>query len=366
MQVVVFGGLAESLINFRGPLLEALTRVASTHAMAGKSDFISDPLSKMNVGFSPAPIARSGLNPFADFWLVVHLIREWYRRKPDKVLAYTVKPVIWGGITVGLFARIEFYALITGLGYSFDGGNAVRRLLRSLVIALYRLALKRARAVIFQNKDNMALFLRLGICTTAQAVVVNGSGVDLERYQYTEQPSGAEITFLMIARLLGAKGVKEYIEAASIVRKRHPNAVFQFVGPEDPSPDGLTVKVFDDGPVLYLGSQRDVRPFIKNCSVYVLPSYHEGMPRSTMEAMSMGRPIITTDAVGCKDTVVDGRNGFKVPVGDANELAAKMIWCIDNQKDLSDMGRESRELAECRFDVDSVNSKILEIMGLRD
>ena len=187
--------------------------------------------------------------------------------------------------------------------------------------------------------------------------------------KFTVAPLPEEgMVFLTIGRLLGGKGFREYAMASCLVRKRYPDAVFRIVGPTDPSPDGISLDEVqqwqNEGTIQYLGETRDVRPFIAACHVYVLPSYHEGMPRTVLEAMAMGRPILTTDVPGCRETVVSGENGYLVPKADAGALAERMMWFIENRNQLERMGRASRSMAEERFDVRKVNAKILRIMGL--
>ncbi|WP_043884613.1 glycosyltransferase, partial [Vibrio antiquarius] len=173
---------------------------------------------------------------------------------------------------------------------------------------------------------------------------------------------------LLIARLLGDKGIREYIRAANIVKKQYPTAQFQLVGPEDPSPDGISIAELNDlnidNAVEYKGATADVRPFIEECTVFVLPSYHEGLPRTVLEAMAIGRPILTTDVPGCRETVVDGLNGFLVERGNVEQLASRMIWFVENSEKLSGMAQVSRAMVEEKFDVNKVNEDLSRIMNL--
>ena len=179
-------------------------------------------------------------------------------------------------------------------------------------------------------------------------------------------PKGT-IHFLCISRLLTEKGLREYAAAAKIVKKKFPSVVFNLVGAEDTSLDAIPLDEVNrwSDYINYKGSTMDVRSHIKNAHVYVLPSYHEGIPRSTLEAMSMGRAVITTDATGCKETVENGINGFKVSVRSINELAEKMIWFIEHPEQIELMGIESRRIVVEKFDVHKVNKKMLNIMDLQ-
>jgi glycosyltransferase involved in cell wall biosynthesis len=173
-----------------------------------------------------------------------------------------------------------------------------------------------------------------------------------------------------MGRLLGEKGFREYVSAAELVKKRFPEAIFRLVGSEDPSPDGIPLSEVqewhNEGWIEYCGSTKDVRPFLNDCSVFVLPSYHEGMPRTVLEAMSVGRPILTTDVPGCRETVISGENGFLVAKANAEALAERMIWFVENQDMWQKMGNKSRQLAEERFDVRMVNNKLISILDPKD
>ncbi len=263
--------------------------------------------------------------------------------------------------------RARFYALITGLGFAFQGTGLKRQALTGLVTRLYRTALKQALNVFFQNRDNRDEFVRRRITSPKQSVIVNGSGVDLSRFAPLALPSGRAV-FLCIARLLGEKGLREYAKAAALVKLKHPDAVFQLVGPADPSPDRIPLEEVHDWQkqnwIAYLGETGDIRPFLAGCHIYVLPSYHEGIPLSVLEAMATGRPILTTDVPGCRETVSPGENGFLVPKADVTRLAERMCWFIENRDKWITMGKRSRELAEEKFDVRRVTAQMMQIMGL--
>ena len=372
MHFVIVGALPQSLYNFRGDLIRAVVarghRVTAMAAAASAEDIAR--ISALGADFEPFPVERSGVNPLADVASFGVLRATFRRLAPDVVLAYTIKPVIWSGLALRSspsLAKTRFFALVTGLGYSFVGKGAVRRGLRSLVTQLYRLALARATATIFQNADNQDVFLANAIVPAERCRIVDGSGVDADHF--AAAPLAAEGThFLLIARLLGDKGLREYAAAASLVHSQVPGTTFHLVGPPDQSPDGIPLDLVRDwharGVLVYHGAADDVRPFIKACHVYVLPSYHEGMPRSVLEAMAMGRPILTTNVPGCRETVADGVNGWLVPKGDAAALAERMTWFIDNRGLWPAMGQASRARVIARFDVRTINARMLDIMGL--
>jgi len=241
-------------------------------------------------------------------------------------------------------------------------------MLRSAAIALYRLALHFNQKVFFQNPDDMRLFLRKGLVRPKnQAVLVNGSGVDIDFFHPVPFP--ANVSFLLIARLIRDKGIYEYAEAAQRVKKRFPEVQFYLVGWLDSNPNCINEKDLQNwqttGVIKYLGRLNDVRSAIEDCMVYVLPSYYpEGTPRTVLEAMAMGRPVITADAPGCKETVQEGKNGYLVPVRDAAGLAQAMERFIEQPGLIEPMGRISREIAVEKYDVRKVNSVILNAMEL--
>ena len=312
----------------------------------------------------PVNFQRNKLNPLYDFFTLIRLFKIFWEQSPDIILSYTIKPVIWGGL-VAKFFKTDFYALITGTGFVFYGVSFKRKLLRSFVGFLYRLALKKSKGVIFQNIDDLNLFVDKGIVPRSKTHLVNGSGVDVEKFNVATFPKGS-INFLCIARLKGDKGLRQYAAAAKIVKNKFPTVIFNLVAPEETSPDAISldeVSSWSDY-INYKGTTTDVRPLIKDAHVFILPSYHEGLPRSTLEAMSMGRAVITTNAFGCRETVKNGINGFIVPVASVDMLAEKMIWFIEHPEQTEPMGIASRRMVVEKFDVHKVNAKMLDIIAL--
>jgi len=369
---LLIASFPDSILHFRGALIDALRAAGLEVHVAAPGLTPASEVTRGLVarGVVPHDIAmqRTGMNPLRDAQTLVSLVRLCRRVKPDVVLAYTVKPVIYGLLAARVARVPRRFALITGLGYAFTGRDGEARTgLRSLVQQLYRASLCGAHKAFFQNPDDEALFRTRGILPRrVPSRVVNGSGIDVARFE--AQPVPAAPHFLLIARLLGDKGVREYAAAARLVRATHPQAVFSLVGWIDDNPDAIARHELDawiaDGVITYLGRLDDVRPAIAACSVYVLPSYREGTPRTVLEAMAMGRAVITTDAPGCRETVVDGDNGFLVPVRAITELAAAMTRFLDDPTLAAAMGARSRELAVARFDVNQVNDTMLREMGI--
>lgn len=311
------------------------------------------------------PLARSGMNPLADLAYVRSLVELFRSRQPDLVLAYTPKPVIWGTIAARMAGVPRIVAMVTGLGYAFtppSRPNLKHAFANLAARVLYRIALPRADHVLFQNPDDCILFKSRGFTPGPNRVgVTAGSGIDLRHFPPSPPPD--QPSFLMLARLLGAKGVREYAVAARRLKARHPAVDFRLAGSFDPGPDGISPAEISDcveGGISYLGNLNDVRSAISEAAIYVLPSsYREGTPRSILEALATGRPVITTDTPGCRETVVDGKNGFLIPPRDASALEQAMERFILAPDLIPLMAAESLELARRKYDVNLVNSQII-------
>jgi len=370
MKIIIVGALPESLINFRGELIKEFINLGhEVIAMAAHTDKdTTNRIEQLGCKYIPYTVARNSTNPLSDLKTFFAIFKVLKNETPDKIIAYTIKPVIWSGISARFFSKIEFYALITGLGFAFQPGNLKRKLVKLVATTLYKVSLAAAKKVIFQNNDNMQTFITNKIITQAKSHVINGSGVNLKHFQYSPLPENSNFTFLTIARLLGDKGLREYVAAAKIVTQKYKNINFKILGPEDPSPDGIGLEEVyswqEQGSVEYLGNTADVRPFISQCDIFVLASYHEGLPRTVIEAMAMGRAIITTNVPGCRDTVQEGVNGFLVNKEDAHDLANKMLWFIENKEKIITMSHNSLALAQEKYDVKKINANICNIIEL--
>jgi glycosyltransferase involved in cell wall biosynthesis len=312
---------------------------------------------------------RTGTNPLSDLVSMVWLVRLLRRRRPGIVLNYGIKPVIYGGMAARLARVPRIFGMITGLGHAYTTQSVKTRLMRGLVTRLYRIGVSLSERVFFQNPDDEAEFLQRRILKDpTKAVRINGSGVNLDTFPEKPLPEGTPV-FLFIGRLLTEKGIAEFVEAATWLKKRHSEARFVAVGPFDPNlPHSVASSDLETwrglGTVEFIGGVKDVRPWLAQCTVFVLPSYREGTPRSVLEAMSVGRPIVTSDAPGCRETVVDGQNGFLVPPRQAAPLAEAMERFLEDPGLVAKMAAESRRIAEEKYDVRKVNRVILETMGL--
>jgi glycosyltransferase involved in cell wall biosynthesis len=371
MRVLVIGNYAPSLILFRGTLLAAM--VARGHEViataADGDDATRAALGAMGVAFEDLRLQRAGLDPRADASTVAALVRRMRALRPDVVLAYTIKPVVWGGIAGRLAGVPHRFAMITGFGYAFQGQEQLgRRALAAAVRALYRAGLAGVEGLFFQNPDDQAEFDRMKLAPRgARVEVVRGSGVDVDQFAREPLPGDAPV-FIYVGRLLAEKGILDYVEAARRVRAKHPDARFVVVGGLDPNPASVSrdqvAQWMLDGIIEWVGEVRDVRPELAKASVLVLPSYREGTPRSVLEAMSMGRAVITTDVPGCRETIVDGEQGLLVPVRDPAALAAACEKLFTDRQRIATMGALGRARAEALYDARQVARRMLEVMGL--
>ena len=372
MKVLILSSYAYSLINFRGELLRAMVEAGHDVVACGPDEDaeVETRLAEMGVRYVRTPMARTSSNPFSDLATLWCYIRLILKERPGLVLSYTQKPIIYGGIATRLVGNARFYALMTGLGYVFSPDAEARPILRGIVSLLYRAAVRHVKTVFVFNGDDRADMIAHSILDPRQRVVqVPGSGVDVEYFAKAPLPEGPPV-FLMVARLMRDKGLLEYVEAARALKAKWPDAKFQLLGRMDTEhPTGVKRDEIEgwarEGIVDYLGETRDVRPFIAASTVFVLPSYYrEGLPRTILEAMAMGRPIVTTDMPGCREPVTEGVNGFLVPARDSVALAQALEAFLANDQLAAIMGTAARDIAEQIFDVHKVNAKLMREMRL--
>lgn len=325
----------------------------------------SETFDHFGICYRSIPIVRNGMNPFRDLNTLKVIKRLYHEIKPQKVFLYQAKAVVYGSIAANHDPSIEIYSLISGLGSVFRGTSKRNYFFKRILKWEYRFALKKNTAVMFHNQDDMRQFQLWKITPDSVCRLVHGSGVNIEHFQYTKLPD-VSVVFLMIARIIRDKGVIEYLEACRILKQKYPYIRCMLVGAFDSNPSALRMEEIE--PYLpyieYCGEQTDVKPFIQQCTTYVLPSYHEGLPKSVLEAMSIGRAIITTNAPGCRETVVEGENGFLVQVKNSNQLAERMEYMVLHPELQQEMGKNSRKLIEEKYDVKKVNEEIAYIMHL--
>lgn len=366
--ILINGSYAPSLVNFRGPLICAL--VAQGHRIhASAPDLVgaqADAVRALGAEPHDVPLARTGLNPLADLRYATAIRRLIRDCSIDYVLGYTIKPCIWGSLAAGM-SGVPSASLVTGLGLAFMPASGFKqKAVQAVSRRLWRMATARNKVVIFQNPDDRQDFVASGaLADPGKTRLVDGSGVDMAHFARAPLPT--EPVFLMISRLLGNKGVREYAEAAVRLLDRGVKARFLLAGFHDDSLDAVTppeVAAWEAKGLEYLGPLDDVRPTLARCSVYVLPSYREGTPRTVLEAMAMGRPVITTDAPGCRETVRHGENGLLVPVGDIDATAEVMLQLATDGDMRAEMGARGFVMCAGRYAVERVNAAMIAHLGL--
>ncbi len=364
---------ADSLINFRLPLIKKILSRGHLVSVASpinkSSKFLQKELQDIGVSFHIFKVSRTGLNLFKNFKSLLEIYKIIKITNPNIIISYMAKPVIYTGLVLKIFKKISYYPMITGIGYGLYEKKSFKHMILKLLIKnLYYFSLKSAKKIIFQNADDQTLFRKFKIIDKYKiSEIVNGSGIDLKAYPFSKLPK--KPIFLMVARLLIDKGVREYVEAAKIVRLQYPNVIFQLAGNLDENPASIHLKELEkwihQGDILYLGKCKSVHLILQNCKFFVLPSYREGTPRSTLEALSTGRPVITTNVPGCRETVTHGKNGLIIPVKDTLALSKAMIKLINTKDEqIKKMARESFNIAKDKYEVSKVNQKMIQIMNL--
>ena len=360
--IVVSANSLWNIANFRTGLLDAIEAAGHSVAIAAPDD---GPALRWDnpYEFHDLPINRSGLNPFRDAFLTLRYYGLLKEKRPAAFLGFTIKPNIYGSLAARM-AGVPAIANVSGLGTAFIRGGPLAR----FIGALYRLAFAKAHKVFFQNPDDRKLFLDRNIVAAGRTGLLPGSGVDLERFSVAGPASRRETVFLLISRLLADKGVREFVEAAALVRASHPDARFQLLGGLDPGNRTAIgqeeVRRWNqEGIVEYLGPTSDVRPYIAEASAVVLPSYREGLPRSLLEAAAMGRPLIATDVPGCREIVREGMTGLLCQVRNASSLAAAMARFAQMGVDQREaMGKAARQTVEAEFSERAVIDAYLEAL----
>ncbi|WP_092767626.1 glycosyltransferase family 4 protein [Hymenobacter actinosclerus] len=365
MRVAIVINTAWNIWNFRRSLVQALQAAGHEVLAIAPPDAYSARLeTELGCRFVPILMENKGTNPLQDAALTRRFYQLYKREQPDVVLHYTIKPNIYGTLAARL-AGIPSVNNVSGLGTVF----IVKNLVSKVALGLYKFAFQFPKRVFFQNGDDRQLFVNNGLVDAAKTDLLPGSGVDIQRFRPApEFRRNTPFVFLMIARVLYEKGVEEYFEAARLVREAVPGTRVQLLGGIDES-GGVGVKraLFEQwltaGHVEYLGTSDNVAELLAQADCVVLPSYREGTPKTLLEAAAMGKPIVTTDVPGCRETVVDGHNGLLCQVRDAADLAAKMLQVLRlPDAELEQMGHAGRELAVTRFDEQIVLDKYLAVV----
>lgn len=364
MKIAILYNTSDYLLRFRTELIRSLQSAGNEVIAITPRDEATHRLQQLSVEWREWKMDGQALNPIKDIVAIGNLRQILAQERPDAILNFTIKPVLYGSL-MGGWARVpRIVSMITGMGSIFLPGGLKKRILLQAVHLVYKAAMKFNHKVLFQNDEDLAYFVANRFIDSSKAVRINGSGVNLELFT---QQSGHVIpgSFLLISRMIKEKGIHEFVAAARQLKARFPHARFTLVGPIDNNPGAITREEIaaweHEGIIEYAGVQSDVRPFLARTEVYVLPTYYlEGVPRSILEALAMGKPVITTDWRGCRDTVTQDVNGLLVPPKNADALCGAMSRYLE-QPDLSVRhGFASRRLAETKFDVSSVNKQVID------
>lgn len=375
MIIIIIGTVASSFLGFRADLIKVL--IQKNHIVyAFTSEYTNSELEKIKLlGAIPVTYEqkRGGLNPLVDVISTYLLTNKIKAIAPDLVFSYFSKPVIFGTLAARWAKVPKVIGMLEGLGYTFtkQPKGLIKRtqLIKQIQIALYRISLPKLDTLIFLNPDDPNDLLEEYSIKVRKVEVLGGIGLNLDDYSYSNNYPKNPV-FIFIARLLAEKGIHDYIAAAKIVKNIYPQARFVVLGAIDKVALGALTEVelrqvIKASIIEYPGHVNNVSDWITKSSVFVLPSYYrEGVPRSTQEAMAIGRPIITTDVPGCRETVIDGVNGFLVEKWNPKALAEKMIYFIEHSEQIKKMGDESYKLAQEKFDADKVNKRLINMLGL--
>lgn len=367
-RILVVSSNAFSLINFRGDFIKRL--ISDGYDVYTATDsYTEDVISTLKSYGVKATLEyqlqRTGLNPLKDLKTISDLKLLIKENNIDLVFPYTVKPVVYSSIAANK-CKVPVISLITGLGFAFTGLTFKSKILQHVTEFLYKRSIRKNKVVIFQNNDDRQLFFDRGILTKKNKTeVVSGSGVNLDQYKFkTYKNEDAVIRFVIVTRLIREKGVHLFLEAAKTLKEKYPNTEFNVIGSVQDSPSAIKTEELQSlhkkGIVVFHGTQSNILEHLTQNDVFVLPSfYREGVPRSILEALSVGLPIITTDTPGCRETVIEGENGFLIPTQELDPLINAMEYFIKNPEQLKEMGLKSRDYAKNRFDVNLINNDLL-------
>lgn len=366
-KIIIIAHYGKSITNLRGDLIKDWIKEGYEVLALAPEEDVRTEVEELGCRYLTYKLDRTGNSIIQDLKTVSELRKIIRKEKPSVVFTYAAKPNIYGSLAARIEGVDSIFSMINGAGYLFSGEKKsfLNRCIGRMIKKLYRFAVYKNQAIFFQNTEDRETFEREGILSkNTKAVRIDGSGVNMDRFKPLPKLS-EDVIFLMVSRLLWDKGISQYVSAAKDLKKEYPKVRFQILGPFDTNPQAISQrdiqKWVDEGTIEYLGETSDVRPYLKEASVFVLPTYYrEGIPRSILEAMSMAKPIITTHIAGCKETVRPGINGFLVAPKDAEALRKAMQACICEKHRLEEMGKASRQSVKERFDVSIINGIILE------
>ncbi len=368
MKFILISPKNRTAYNFRGDLIKKIIASGYEVIVTGPNRDNVDKILELGAKFYEIPMNKNGVNPLKDLSYQKELKKLFMAEKPDVVLGYTSKPVIYGSIAAKAAKVPVKVAMVTGAGYAFTAKTKKAKIIKMIMSFLYRRAFRCADTVIFQNSDDKEQFVKERLVSEGKCEIVNGSGVNMEKFAFRPYPE--KTTFFMLSRVMYSKGIREYLEACEIVKEKHPEVRCMLLGACEGIQDSISQETLDSyinrGIIEHFGETDTVADYYEKCSVYVLPSYREGTPRTVLEAMSMGRAVITTDAPGCRETVIDGETGFIVPVKDGKAVAEKMLKFIENEDLIKEMGEKSRAYCKEKFDVNKVNEDMCRYLKIEN
>lgn len=365
MKVAIITTYAHKVYTARKELLNELKRLDFQLTVMGpeKEELCLPELEKLDIEYIELNIQRVNLNPLKEILSVHDIQKKLMANKIDCVLVYGIR-MIPSVVLAAKLAKVKrVVCIINGAGNLLMSNGAKSKIAQAISFPMLSLMLRQANKVIFQNKDDYKEFKRKHLVSENNICFTNGSGVNTTLYKPTPIPK--ELEFLLVTRVTGSKGTNEYVKASRVIKDRYPEARFGLVGPKDDNDGsvdwGAIEEAINEGALQYYGETQNVMKYLEKCRIYVFPSYYrEGVPRSVLEAMAVGRPIITTNSPGCKETVTNGINGFLVPPKNTEALVDKITWMIENSEKVELMGNESRRLAVEKFDVNKVNEIIVQ------
>lgn len=358
MRILILANNDSGLYKFRKELIEALLSLKhEVYISLPQGEFI-DRLLDMGCHFIETKISRHGVNPITDLLLYRKYKSMMKEIKPDIVFTYTIKPNVYGGMACQA-RKVPYLANVTGLGVAIQNGG----ILQKISLTLYKMGMKGAKHVFFQNSENQRFMVEKGI-VTSPTTVLPGSGVNLDHFTFADYPSEENgIHFLFVGRIMKDKGIDELLEAARLIKGIYSNVVFDVVGGYDGPYESVIKKAQSDGLIQYHGNQDDVRPFYHASHCIVLPSYHEGMSNVLLEGAATGRPLIATDIPGCSEIIDDGMNGFLCEVKNEQSLYSALIKMIQLSHDTRmKMGMNGRKIVEKKFNRSIIIDRYLEAM----
>lgn len=353
--------------NFRGDLIRDIVAAGYDVIVTGPNRDNVDRIEALGARFVEISMNKTGINPLSDIKYLYKLYRLFRKEHPNATLGYTIKPVIYGGIAAKFAGVRNITSMVTGIGYLFASQSKKAKILRKISSMLYRISFRCSSNIIFQNNDDREDFINQKLCEEAKTHVVNGSGVNMTKFKPCSFPK--QITFFFLGRFIFSKGIMDFLEAAKMVKSQYPDCRFIILGKFEEMNDAVPRECVEEytctGIAEHFQETDNILEYYAQSSVFVLPTYYrEGTPRVILEAMACARPIITTFSPGCKETVVDGINGFFVEQKNPKQLAEKMIHFIKNPDLLDRMGQASLAMCAEKYNVVKVNESMLKIMAL--